>query len=355
MKKIFTLISMALVAMSVNAQTPEIWHASSVDLTKACKGGVDNNATGLKKVSTTYSSDPFEGKEKDVATAEVIGAADAQNTQKDYVITGETANMTMTAVATPNNDKEDGNADIWKFAGNDNQKLNSTNLGDECLVEFNEQYLVAGTGNPTLVSVEYKFINSENKEVGPRYAETPWTPGCNALPAKGCYYEFTAKKKGTLIVGFYLNKNLASNPLYVIDESTKNLLAKDKITILASRNNLNYESEKGSKTKLVKYTLDDGYFVQSELEQFATDKNRTLHGYISWDVEANGKYIMMSPLSQMGVYGFQFTPNISDGINNIKAAEQNNADAPIYNLAGQKVEKNQKGILIQNGKKFVNK
>lgn len=43
------------------------------------------------------------------------------------------------------------------------------------------------------------------------------------------------------------------------------------------------------------------------------------------------------------------------GINIIKAAEQKDVNAPIFNLAGQKVEKNQKGILIQNGKKFVNK
>jgi len=43
------------------------------------------------------------------------------------------------------------------------------------------------------------------------------------------------------------------------------------------------------------------------------------------------------------------------GINTIKATEKNDANAPIFNLAGQKVDKNQKGILIQNGKKFVNK
>lgn len=352
MKKIFTLISMALVAMSVNAQTPEIWHASSVDLTEACKGGVDNNATGLKKVSTTYSSDPFDGKEKDVATAEVIGAADAQNTQKDYIITGETASMTMKAVATPNNDKEEGNADIWKFAGADNQKLNSTNLGDECLVEFDEQYLLAGTGNPTLVSVEYKFLNSENKEVGPRYAETPWTPGCNALPAKGCYYKFEAKADGKLVIGFFLNKNLASNPLYIVDGSTKNLIAKEKISIVGFRQNCNFETEQGGTTKLAEYALDDNYNV---VVVNGGGTNRPLYGYITLDVTANGEYYMFSPQSQMGVYGFEFTAGSGTGISNVKAAEQNNANAPIYNLAGQKVEKSQKGVLIQNGKKFVNK
>lgn len=35
--------------------------------------------------------------------------------------------------------------------------------------------------------------------------------------------------------------------------------------------------------------------------------------------------------------------------------EKFDANAPVYNLAGQRVSKNTKGILIQNGKKFVNK
>ena len=42
----------------------------------------------------------------------------------------------------------------------------------------------------------------------------------------------------------------------------------------------------------------------------------------------------------------------SDGINNI-TTDVENANAPVYNLAGQRVSKNAKGILIQNGKKFI--
>ncbi len=40
------------------------------------------------------------------------------------------------------------------------------------------------------------------------------------------------------------------------------------------------------------------------------------------------------------------------GIHNI-SAEEANADAPVYNLAGQRVGKNAKGVLIKNGKKYV--
>ena len=41
------------------------------------------------------------------------------------------------------------------------------------------------------------------------------------------------------------------------------------------------------------------------------------------------------------------------GIDTIKATQ--NENAPIYNLAGQRVGKNYKGVVIQNGKKFFKK
>jgi len=46
--------------------------------------------------------------------------------------------------------------------------------------------------------------------------------------------------------------------------------------------------------------------------------------------------------------------NTTEGINTV-ATETINANAPMYNLAGQRVGKNYKGVVIQNGKKFINK
>lgn len=46
----------------------------------------------------------------------------------------------------------------------------------------------------------------------------------------------------------------------------------------------------------------------------------------------------------------KYDPN---AIENIEVAK--NKNAPIYNLAGQRVDKNYKGVVIQNGKKFINK
>ncbi len=60
---------------------------------------------------------------------------------------------------------------------------------------------------------------------------------------------------------------------------------------------------------------------------------------------------MFNTKSQIGIYGFELTAGAT-GISDI-TANKANANAPIYNLAGQRVNDNAKGILIQNGKKFV--
>ena len=48
------------------------------------------------------------------------------------------------------------------------------------------------------------------------------------------------------------------------------------------------------------------------------------------------------------------TTTISAGIETVRAIELN-ANAPIYNLAGQRVGKDYKGVVIQSGKKFIKK
>ena len=45
---------------------------------------------------------------------------------------------------------------------------------------------------------------------------------------------------------------------------------------------------------------------------------------------------------------------VASGINGVKTEVGNNENAPMYNLAGQRVNKSFKGIVIQDGKKFVN-
>jgi hypothetical protein len=45
--------------------------------------------------------------------------------------------------------------------------------------------------------------------------------------------------------------------------------------------------------------------------------------------------------------------NITVGTTGISSIEADNADAPAFNMAGQKVNKGYKGVVIMNGKKVV--
>jgi len=76
------------------------------------------------------------------------------------------------------------------------------------------------------------------------------------------------------------------------------------------------------------------------------------------------KYIQYSPsYTSFGSYASAQTDAILPTLYALKDASNINAvavkaaneNAPVYNLAGQRVSKNAKGILIQNGKKFIRK
>ena len=45
---------------------------------------------------------------------------------------------------------------------------------------------------------------------------------------------------------------------------------------------------------------------------------------------------------------------VLSGVNTV-IAEQADENAPVYNLAGQRVNKNYKGVVIQNGRKMIQK
>ena len=79
-----------------------------------------------------------------------------------------------------------------------------------------------------------------------------------------------------------------------------------------------------------------------ELNEFAGKKIKIGFKYVSTD-EAAGTWEIKN-ISVTGVV------TSIDAI----ASETENANAPMYNLAGQRVNNSYKGIVIKNGKKFFN-
>lgn len=363
MKKIFTLISMALVAMSVNAQ--EVWKASNLTFDAGTKELQGMTISDNKGASFLIPKDTKQFPENTYPdnVADVVTWLEAQPDPsvyavalKEYTFTAATEHVTMKAVSTPNADKTA--AEAWQFAGAEDNK----ELSAEGYSTF-KGYVKANTGNPSIGYYDFYDTNSGGDPVH-RVSDVIWQDGSTFLPAKGCYYEFTCSEDGPLTIAVFWPKNLANNAVYIIDESTggngnayQRVPASD-LTIKGFRNNNTWEKdattgEAAKAGQMFTFTVDENGILQTSAGSSQTDMNQPLFAYITWNAKKDVTYMVMSPKSQPGMLGFQFVSGA--GINNIKAAEQNDANAPIFNLAGQKVEKSQKGILIQNGKKFVNK
>ena len=129
--------------------------------------------------------------------------------------------------------------------------------------------------------------------------------------------------------------------------------------------------------------VDGGYTIQDSygryLYQSGTYKSfnvsETNNGYV-WTVEPqtdgtfkismNGYFMQFGQgtHTSFGVYDSaqdnavlpMLYAKVPDAIKNVTTVvERNDANAPIFNLAGQRVGKDYKGVVIQNGKKYLNK
>lgn len=78
------------------------------------------------------------------------------------------------------------------------------------------------------------------------------------------------------------------------------------------------------------------------------------------DAETNTGYVSLwgygylNPSGYASAY-YSITWSVPDGTGIKSIAAESSADAPLFNLAGQRVSKGAKGLVIKNGKKFFNK
>lgn len=80
-----------------------------------------------------------------------------------------------------------------------------------------------------------------------------------------------------------------------------------------------------------------------------------VYAAVGFNVKGGNSYLVWVEGSKIMLSGVSYYPGVSLGINGITVDGADNANAPVFNLAGQRVSKDAKGILIQNGKKFINK
>ena len=78
--------------------------------------------------------------------------------------------------------------------------------------------------------------------------------------------------------------------------------------------------------------------------------NQAFWGWLTFDVEAGESYYVFQLSSQLGFGGYEF--NFADGISELSTASTT-VPAVRYNLAGQRVDSQYKGVVVENGKKYI--
>lgn len=327
MKKIFTLTAVACMAWSVNAQ--EIWKAADYNL---------ENATLETLTQGIYGG----------------GTADAPDTSipsslKTSTIVVKVNGVTMTGESTPNGDKKiETAASAWQLKGSVDG--NDALIVEGCTPQFS-QYLM-GQGNPE--ALHWEFDEETDNGTAHRVFGSYWEPGMD-MPAKGAYWKFDVASAGSLKIAFFGNKN--ANPTYIVDAATKQPIPNTDIDVAIFYQNTGFVFEGNVDDGDAKY-LNVGKMPEDYVIQHTNGitQNRQILGYLTFPVEADKTYYVFNTKSQVGLYGFEFTAKGGDSaIDSIIADDTLNPDAPIYNVLGQRVTKDYKGILIQNGKKFINK
>ena len=146
----------------------------------------------------------------------------------------------------------------------------------------------------------------------------------------GCAYKFETTKAGSLTVAVQLN---ASKGFHILDA--------DFAEVAPASYNLPAAKDGDSQ----EFTQND------KGENIIAEKS---NGTVTFSVAEGGTYYVLAAGTKMGFYGFKYVIGTSTGISDIQAPKSSK-DGATFNLLGQKVANDAKGLVIKNGKKFINK
>ena len=146
----------------------------------------------------------------------------------------------------------------------------------------------------------------------------------------GCVYKFETVKAGSVTVGVQLGGTKGFH-----------ILNADFAEVAPASYNLPAAKDGDSQE-----------FTQNEKGENIIAKKS--NGTVTFSVAEGGTYYVFAAGSKMGFYGFKYVTDTSTGISDIQAPKSSK-DGATFNLLGQKVANDAKGIVIKNGKKFINK
>ena len=337
MKKIFTLISMAFMAMSVNAQTEETYVAVDADgnISAEYASVIDesNVATNVANGSSVVKFSTANVEVEAVGSAEPADKVDPDD---------PTVNLGQDITIGAQIDETKHLYELVSINSTKPIKWEKKNQGD---INFS---FIAGTGVPA-VSMVAEEIYTDGEATGKyRVVYTTFDPETGGEPQSGLYYKFTTKVDGALKVGIWANKG--NRLTLLVDSETK------ACSQYLVEGYINGQNDGEGKKKWL--TNDEIVALRnpSNSEWVIGAGGQPFWGNVVIDAKAGKTYWLFQSNSQIGFQGYTFAPGKSKedmtGVESIKTVAEKVTGAR-YNLAGQKVDSTYKGVVIQNGKKMV--
>lgn len=340
MKKIFTLISLVCFAMGVSAQEETYVGASAEGLSTEFKAVVDasNVATNVSNGNSVVKFGTTNVQVEAVGTGTPTDNAGAQD-----ITIGE---------------KIGDNEYAYTVNSTSPIKWEVANQGD---ISY---YYVKGTGVPAVSAVAEEIFTDGSPTGRYRLKYTAFDPAVGGEPVTGLYYKFTVNVDGALKIGIWANKG--NHSTYIVDSDTKQT---SEYLVEGYINGQNYSSTDVEAGKATEDQVGKKKWMNnSEIRALgSTEKpwvigagNQPFWGNVIIDAKAGKTYWLIQGTTQVGFQGYTFAPGktkeeMVSGIKGVKSLPVDNNNDNMYNLAGQRVDKNYKGVVIQNGKKFMNK
>lgn len=297
MKKIFTLITMALVAMNINAQdvydavvdgklAPEFAAVAGED------GGVANNASNGRSVITIT---------KGQATCTAVGGTTpAPNTE----IGGDALQIVPGATI-------EGTENTYEIA--DVMAWNDINWGIKTQSDIDFSY-VTGTGIPYVLMLCVQ--NSKDGELIENSYSTDYfyykPDGSWGLPMSGLYYTLKATATGAFRVKVALDKGI--HDTYVVNTSTMKAER-----VLASGYIDGVNDGEGNKKLLAYDEVEAMNEEMGEDYQYVIGNGEAFWGWLSFDAQEGETYWLFQKDAQIGFGGFEFYEGMTaDELNGVK-------------------------------------
>lgn len=387
MKKFYTLLAAVATTLAMNAATLT-WSASDMPADYATNNyaldgtTVDLNANlSVSFANAEATENNYIRYRKVSALPEPVIAFYSKNTitfsATDATITSITFNI-LSDYADAGNDNTPG----WKFS------IDGTTLGADAGVNEwtgNASELVATGGSKTSIigfTIEYTTDNGEDPGEGDG-GDEPSNPG--DYSSAGLFFTEDLVGQGEVAQNITLSENgttvvFTSNSANAqVDASNGYFGTATEYTTLPYRyrpggkssNGINstnkgvftfpcegtlyiYAYNNQSDARLLQLIQNDvTVFNHSYADtDYVTPEGKTTKIYPIESVEvAAGTATLLWPDNQVMLYGFEFVPSASSSVDAIVADFDENA--PAFDIMGRPVTDDYKGLVIQNGKKFI--